>query len=454
MALLSRDERLVRISKFRRERLALVLGAALLAVKWTAQDLNREAARFFGRPHRRAKRRLIRELMQSLPGAYPPSPGWLLDWLLSSEHFASLCSGLPLAQPTPSVTLASAAFAPLPALSELDIPQLRTAGDLADWLYITPGELDWFADSRHQHARCAIPILQHYSYAFVARRSGFPRLIEAPKPRLRAVQRRILHEILDLLPAHPGAHGFVRGRSCLTGAQIHAGEGVVITMDLRNFFATVALPRVHAIFRCLGYPWAVAKLLTGLCTTATPASVFARPEGQAYDHPTRKRYEMPHLAQGAPTSPALANLTAWNLDVRLAALARRFDANYTRYADDLAFSGADALAARLEHFRDMVAAIVHDEGFSLNSGKTRIMRSSARQQITGLVVNEHVNVPRRAHDELKAILHNCVRFGPQEQNRRGLDDFRAHLDGRVSWVEAVNPKRGAWLRQAFNAIRW
>jgi retron-type reverse transcriptase len=247
----------------------------------------------------------------------------------------------------------------------------------------------------------------------------------------------------------------VRGRSCLTGARIHAGEPLVLAMDLRNFFASVRSPRVHAIFRCLGYPWAVARLLTGLCTTATPASVFSgRPEAQACDWQTRKLYGVPHLAQGAPTSPALANLSAWRLDMRLAGLARGVGARYTRYADDLAFSGDDGFSAGMGSFRSGVEAIVRDEGFALNGRKTRIMRRSTRQQITGLVVNDHVNVPRAAYDELKAILHNCVKFGPWEQNRRAASDFRAHLDGRVAWVEAANPHRGARLRRAFEAIRW
>ena len=272
---------------------------------------------------------------------------------------------------------------------------------------------------------------------------------------MRAIQRRILHEILDLLPPHESAHGFVRGRSCLTGAQVHAGERIVVALDLRNFFTSVPSARVHAIFRCLGYPWAVARLLTGLCTTATPASVFSRwREGEAFDWQTRKIYGIPHLAQGAPTSPAIANLSAWHLDRRLARLAHRFGANYTRYADDLAFSGDDGLSGNLAPFQRLVEAIVRDEGFSLNLRKTRIMHRSTCQRITGLVVNEHVNVRREAYDELKAILHNCVRFGPEGQNRHAATDFQAHLNGRVAWVEAANAHRGARLRRIFNCIRW
>jgi RNA-directed DNA polymerase len=168
------------------------------------------------------------------------------------------------------------------------VPELRAPGDLAAWLEVTPQQLDWLADATSQHGRTVIPVLQHYFYGFVEKRHGPPRLIEAPEPRLRAIQRRILHEILDLLPARESAHGFVRGRSCLTGAQIHAGERIVVALDLRNFFTSIPAARVHAIFRCLGYPWTVARLLTGLCTTVTPASVFSlRPEGVTFDWQTR-----------------------------------------------------------------------------------------------------------------------------------------------------------------------
>jgi retron-type reverse transcriptase len=393
--------------------------------------------------------------MKNAPSLYPPNPAWIAAHLRSSDLFFRLSSAKLAQERVPFIGLGVPQFAPIPALAELRIPQLRAPGDLAEWLDVTMQQLDWLADKKSQHGRTAIPVLQHYSFAFFQKRHGSPRLIEAPKPRLRAIQQRILHEILDLVPPHQSAHGFVRGRSCLTGAQIHAGERIVVALDLQNFFTSILPARVHAIFRCLGYPWAVAQLLTGLCTTVTPVSIFTLgPEGEAFNWQARKMHSIPHLPQGAATSPALANLSAWHLDKRLAGLARRFGANYTRYADDLAFSGDDDLARKLEPFQGLVAAVVREEGFVLNTNKTRVMDHSKRQCITGLVVNEHVNVPRKTYDELKAILHNCVGYGPREQNRRSTPDFRAHLDGRVSWIEAVNPHRGAKLRRIFNSIRW
>ena len=333
---------------------------------------------------------------------------------------------------------------------DLPIPALATLGDLAAWLGQSAEQLDWLADERHGHVSAADEPLQHYRYAFVSTATGPPRLIEAPKPRLKAIQRRILREILSHVPVHDRAMGFAAGRSCLDGAQVHASEFVVATYDLTGFFPSIGAARIHGLLRRLGYPWAVARRLTGLCTTVTPAAVLRRlpdPGNQAL-------HRTPHLPQGAPTSPALANLLARTLDRRLHGLARAAGANYTRYADDLAFSGDAEFAACLDRFGNAVAAIAGEEGFTLNAAKTRIMPRGTRQRVTGIVVNAHCNVGRAGFDTLKAVLHNCVRHGPEGQNRSGVPDFRRHLDGRVAWVEQVNPPRGAKLRRLFDGIDW
>jgi len=168
----------------------------------------------------------------------------------------------------------------------------------------------------------------------------------------------------------------------------------------------------------------------------------------------RISYSRPHLPQGAPTSPALANLCTYRVDCRLAGLAKSAGAEYTRYADDLAFSGSEALERRIERFSTHVAAILLEEGFAVNHRKTRIMRRGVRQHLAGLVANQHVNVIRSDFDRLKATLTNCVRLGPESQNRDARSHFRLHLDGRVAFVEMVNPARGARLRRILEQIRW
>jgi hypothetical protein len=263
-------------------------------------------------------------------------------------------------------------------------------------------------------------------------------VIEAPKPRLKALQRRVLHEILDFIAVHDAAHGFVGGRSARTHALAHVGRRVVVRLDLEDFFAGVTAARVFGIFRAAGYPESVAHVLTGLCTNAVPAE-----ESVSGHWRLSRRLATPHLPQGAPTSPALANLAAFALDRRLTGLATAIGATYTRYADDVVLS-SDA------HLRTPVAAIgdiARAEGFRVNAAKTRVMGRGRRQTVTGVVVNTHPNIPRAEYDTLKATLHRAALDGPA-----GLDP--TVLLGRIAWVESLNPIRGEKLRTAFAAITW
>src|SRR5438445_5169981 len=360
-----------------RERVARNLAAAFLADAWTSRALLKQAAAVLGLRARKLQRRLVAELIEATPDDYPPSPDWLVAFLLRSRPFNQASKNLP----STHVVLTPARFAPAERFASLDVPRLATPSDLAQWLDISIDQLDWLSDARRQQGRTDIPILQHHRYSFAPKRSGPPRLIEASKPKLMAIQRRILRAMLDVVPVHDCAHGFVAGRSCLGAAQVHAGEQIVITVDLKDFFLNTRISRVHAIFRSLGYPWAVARALTGLCSASTPKSVFARlPPAQQHDWLTQKIYQAPHLPQGAPTSPAFANLAAFRLDMRLAALARAYGAHYTRYADDLAFSGDHALATKTTTFLPALTNIVSHQGFVLNSRKTRVMRRGRCQR--------------------------------------------------------------------------
>jgi hypothetical protein len=203
----------------------------------------------------------------------------------------------------------------------------------------------------------------------------------------------------------------------------------------------------------MGYPELVAERLAGLCTNAAPASVWAGREMDV-DWETRQIYRRAHLPQGAPTSPALANAMAYRLDLRLSGLARVAGAAYTRYADDLAFSGDAEFARGVGRFAVHAMAVAMEEGFSVNARKTRVERQGVRQQLAGLVVNERVNIARDEFDRLKAVLTNCVRLGPESQNREGHAAFHDHLRGRVGFVESVNKVRGAKLRSIFERIVW
>jgi len=346
---------------------------------------------------------------------------------------------------------------PVTSARTWDLPPILCAGALADWLQLSVGDLEWFADLKALGYQKNAARLRHYHYRVLLKHSGAIRLIESPKPRLKQLQRQILAGILEKIPPHPAAHGFLKGRSIQTFVAPHVGQRVVLRMDLRDFFPSFAAARIKAFFRTLGYSQSVAGLLGGICTNATPRDVWSKP---AFDiNPQQLRearvlYARPHLPQGAPTSPALANLCSYRIDCRLAGLAKSAGVAYTRYADDLAFSGGDAFERHAERFSTHVAAILLEEGLAVHHRKTRIMRQGVRQHLAGLVTNQRINVFRDDFDRLKATLTNCVRRGPESQNHGGRPLFRSHLDGRVGFLETVNPARGKRLRAIFNQISW
>jgi RNA-directed DNA polymerase len=346
---------------------------------------------------------------------------------------------------------------PVGAAQAWDVPSIESVGALAEWLGVKAGELEWFADLKGLGYRKSGPKLNHYHYRVLAKGNGSVRLIESPKRRLKQIQRQILTGILNRIPTHPAAHGFVKGRSIKTFVSPHVGQRVVLRMDLQDFFPSFRAARAQTFFRTLGYPELVADLLGGICTNATPRHVWKEPALDANfsrKQEARVLYSRPHLPQGAPTSPALANLCTYRVDCRLTGLAKSAGAEYTRYADDLAFSGGEELERKIERFSAHVAAILLEEGFTVHHRKTRVMRQGVRQHLAGLVVNQHANVIRSDFDRLRAILTNCVRLGPESQNRDAHSYFRMHLDGRVAFVEMVNPTKGARLRRIFQQIRW
>ena len=342
------------------------------------------------------------------------------------------------------------------APADLHLPKLVTPGELADWVSVGPTQLDWLADTHSRERFHRNPKLQHYHYRWLPKKRMGHRLIEEPKPLLKSIQRRILHEILHQIPPHEASHAFCPGRSVLSYVAPHVEQHAVLHLDLRHFFSCICQARVRSLFRWIGYPEAVANLLTGLCTNAVPSEILEN--GLAPDRHARPqlfdRYANPHLPQGAPTSPALANLTLYRLDCRLSGLARKSGAQYTRYADDLLFSGDRRFRKGLSRLRVAVMAIAIHEGFEIHHQKTRVMPQGTRQEAAGLVLNRHPNTRRTEFDRLRAILFNCIRYGPDGQNRNGAVHFKAHLEGQIAYQTRINPQRGSKLRRLFEQIVW
>lgn len=324
------------------------------------------------------------------------------------------------------------------------LPALYAVADLARWLDLTVGELEWFAD-HGGWLRTAAPRLRHYRVWARAKRDGV-RVIEAPKPRMREVQRQLLRLLVSRIPAHPAATGFLPGSSTVDFARPHAGKATVLRADLRHCFESITAPRVTDVFRREGYPPAIARLLAEVCTTATPVDHLT---GVPAEHAAYLRGR--HLPQGAPTSPHLSNLVMRSLDRRLHGYAAANGLTYTRYGDDLALSGDRMDAGRALW---VVLKVIASEGFTVHAGKVRVMRAHQRQTLAGLVVNERPRVSRAEYDALRALLHNARRRGASSQNHAGHPDFRAHVLGLIAWVGASDPDRRERLLRTADEVDW
>ncbi|ROQ39691.1 reverse transcriptase (RNA-dependent DNA polymerase) [Frondihabitans sp. PhB188] len=431
---------------------AVVLADAFAAAPgWDVRSLSAAGTAAFG-SGRRFVPLAVLGVLQALPRPILDSPRTTARLIVALPGFVEAVRRS--AERAPVVVL-SREVVPVAAVGPG--PRVDTVADLARLLGVTVGRLEWFADTKGWNRRAPAGPLHHYRYEWVSRPGRTPRLLEVPLGLLKTVQRTVLDELLAPMPLHDAAHGFVPGRSAVTGAALHTGREVVLALDLVSFFAAVSARQVYGLFRRAGLAEPVAHLLAGVCTHAVPVHVLsAMPDGGS----STERFELrralaaPHLPQGAPSSPALANLSLAGLDRRLDGWARAAEAVYTRYADDLSFSGDGELGGRVPAFLRGVERIVTDEGHTVNARKTRVRRAGVRQTVTGIVVNQTTSPGRTEHDRLKAIVHNCVRYGPASQNRDGHPAFREHLLGRIAWVEQLHPARGARLRAEFDLIRW
>jgi len=313
------------------------------------------------------------------------------------------------------------------------LPLLSTPADVAAALGVTVPRLRWLAF--HTEAST----LSHYVHFLVPKKSGGERSLCAPHAQLAAAQRWVLDNVLSKLPPHDAAHGFVAGRSILTNAAPHVGSAVVVNCDLRDFFPTVTVHRVMGLFKQVGYSPAVATVLALLVTECPRRKVTFN--GKTWYVAAGQRA----LPQGACTSPAISNLVSRRLDARLTGIARKLGWTYTRYADDLSFSSKEPsdkvgyLLARVRH-------IAEGEGFEVNEPKTRVLKRSARQVVTGVVTNVKPAAPRKLRRRLRAILHNASKTGLAAQNRRRDPAFPDRVAGSVEFVHMLNPEQGRKLK--------
>lgn len=258
----------------------------------------------------------------------------------------------------------------------------------------------------------------HYQEFWMRKRSGGYRMISAPDKDLQAIQSTIYSRILSSVTiVHPAAVGFRCGRSVVDNAAPHLGKRYVLKMDIHDFFDSIRSPRVRQTFKKIGYPENVSKVLGALCCLHR------------------------HLPQGAPTSPALSNIVGYEMDRKLAALAAEYGLTYTRYADDLTFSG-DVFPK--EQIIPQVKRIIRDEKFEPNHKKTHFMNQSSRKIITGVSVASGVKltIPKSKKREIRKNVYFILTKGLAEHQRRiGSHDpaYLKRLIGMLCYWRAIEP---------------
>lgn len=260
------------------------------------------------------------------------------------------------------------------------------------------------------------PSLFYRTYNVPKHRGSGTRRIDEPDEILKRVQRWILDEILYCIPCSKYAKGYVRGVTVKDNARFHRNQKIVLTMDVKDFFPSISENQVFHIFdQSCDYERSVAVLLTKLCT---------------YDGV---------LPQGAPTSAYLSNLVMREFDEAVGAYCQALHIRFTRYADDMTFSGDFDIAA-LIYFVDQQLARV---GLQRHPEKLKIMRQHDRQKTTGIVVNAFQQVPREYRMKIRQEVHYIKKYG--------LDSHAAHIGveklhylqsllGRINYVLSVNPK--------------
>jgi RNA-directed DNA polymerase len=310
------------------------------------------------------------------------------------------------------------------------IPALLTRRDVAEYLGLDLRLLTWWVWAYAERKR-------YYEFEIERRTGGPPRIISAPIKPIKDLQRGLLPMLEAAYVPRPHVHGFTRSRSAVTNAAVHRGQRWILRIDLKDFFPTVNFGRVRGVFMAppFDFPADVATLLAQICCHRNA------------------------LPQGAPTSPAVSNLVCRSLDRDLSGYAKASHCHYTRYADDICFSSGrrvfPGMLASLINGRPVLnpdlRALVESNGFVINEEKTRLMPRRQRQRVTGIIVNERLNVPREYARHLRAALYIWEHYGEADARaafaRAGgganwppgkpEPDFRLVLRGQLQFLGAV-----------------
>lgn len=342
-------------------------------------------------------------------------------------------------------------------LADCGLPVILTLGHLAHTTATSLGVLTGIIKRR----------IDPYRVFAIRKRSGGKRFICVPESGLLHVQRWIHHHILcspaALKSLSNCATAYTPGSSHIVNAKRHLGAAWILKLDITRFFESISERQVYHVFRGLGYRALVAFCLTRLCTRVLPASSDRRL------HRHTKRWQpglqrkflgarvVGHLPQGAPTSPMLANLVCVALDAELLKIAVREGLTYSRYADDMTFSGELADRSAAVRIAKEVSGIVGRHGFGINAQKTNIAKNGGRKIVTGLSVDDDIiHLPRGYKDAIRQELFYLDKHGIQSHcSRIGQKNHLSYLmrlAGRIRYAAAIEPAVGKQMMDKFQRI--
>jgi len=329
-------------------------------------------------------------------------------------------------------------------LSQKNLPVIFSLKHFAQLI----GQDFWFVK------RLIICRKQYYSYYLIRKKkNGFRRIIAPHKP-IKFLQDWIKINILDKTTVSNLATGFIKGKSILDNAKAHQNSEVILNLDLKNFFETINERRVYGIFHSLGYSKNLSVEFAKICTTSISDDKFENLSDfeKEYFLEIYKQKE-PVLIQGASTSPCLSNLICRRLDYRFSALANKRGVNYTRYADDLTFSGdIDKLPSI-----NLIKKIINDEDFNINWSKCGKYKKGQKQMVTGLLIDGNIRIPKKFKKEIYRHLFFCNKYGALSHFNRIASDkgYRKEwLLGKILYVNSIEPEEAKKMFELFKQINW
>jgi retron-type reverse transcriptase len=293
----------------------------------------------------------------------------------------------------------------------------------------------------------------HYSYYLIKKRRGGFRRIVAPHKNIKLLQKWIQENILDKLEFDEYVTGFVKNRSILNNAKFHENSQVILNFDLSNFFETITERRVYGLFKSLGYATNLAVDFAKICTVAISEEKYNKLDDEEKEYFNDLLNKEPVLVQGAPTSPGISNLICKNLDKRLSKLAIKSGVNYSRYADDITFSGNSDKLPNV----GIIKKIINEENFAINWDKVGKYKTGQRQLVTGLLVDNKVRIPKKFKKDIYRHLHFCKKFGAYSHFQRVCPDkgYRKEwMLGKILYVHSIEPDEAKKMFDLAEQINW